>query len=289
LSPARVEIYELIAWDLDDYTYRDSATQVGREEPAAKIASAQQRLAERECHEDWPALLAEESESVRRLLTPLAGRPDLHEELNGLDWTLGVVDLRRLLAFQRRLVFDPRHYPLPIPAGGDWAALTSLALGSRRSTNHHVVSKQNLVDGFEMKLSSSNPDLQARVRPTNADDSPPFLLFGGSPFFEVAEFRGRWFLRDGYHRAYRLLQTGVHRVPAVVIYARTIEEVGATGPWFFSEGHLFSDRPPRVIDFLDEIMVLRYERPVLRKVIRIRVEESLEPIDEPQEVQGETI
>ena len=141
-----------------------------------------------------------------------------------------------------------------------------------------------------MELSSGNPDLHVRVRTTSADDSPsPFLLFGGSPYFEVAEFRGRWFLRDGYHRAYRMLQAGVHRVPAVVIYARTIEEVGATEPWFFNEAQLFSDHPPRVIDFLDESMVLRYERPALRKVIRIRVEESLEPIDETNEAQGETI
>jgi hypothetical protein len=282
-------VQELIGWGLDDSPYRDSATRLRREEVAAKIASAQQRLAERECYEDCPDLLAEETESVRHLLTSCATRTDLREEYEGLDWTLGVVDLHHLLAFQRRLVFDPQHHTLPVPAEDDWTALTSLAIGSRRSTNHHVVSKQNMVDGFEMKLSSSNPDLQVRVKPTSADSNSPFLLFGGSPFFEVAGFRRRWFLRDGYHRAYRLLQAGVRRVPAVVMYARTIEEVGSTGPWFFSEEQLFSDRPPRVIDFLDENMVLRYERPALRKVIRIRVEESLEPIDEPQEVQGETI
>jgi hypothetical protein len=96
-------------------------------------------------------------------------------------------------------------------------------------------------------------------------------------------------LRDGYHRAYRLLQAGVHRIPAVVIYVRTIGELGATEPWFFGEEQLFSDRPPRVMDFLDEDMVLRYERKTLRKVIRIRVEESMEAFDEADEVKGEEI
>jgi hypothetical protein len=130
-------------------------------------------------------------------------------------------------------------------------------------------------------LHSSNPDLQLRLS-TNAgtSDHLPLSLYGGSPFFEVAELRGRWFLRDGYHRAYRLLQAGVHRMPAVVIKTRTLEELGATEPWFFSERQLFSDRPPLVVDFLDESMVLRYERTALRKVIRIRLEESLEPVDE---------
>jgi hypothetical protein len=124
---------------------------------------------------------------------------------------------------------------------------------------------------------------------TERGGGSPFSLYGGSPFFEVAELRGRWFLRDGYHRAYRLLQAGVHRVPAVVIHARTIGELGATEPWFFSEEQLFSDRPPCVMDFLDENMVLRYERTALRKVIRIRVEESLQAFDEPDEVQGDEI
>jgi hypothetical protein len=96
-------------------------------------------------------------------------------------------------------------------------------------------------------------------------------------------------LRDGYHRAYRLLQAGVHRIPAVVIYARTVEEIGATEPWFFCEEQLFSDRPPRVMDFLDADLILRYERTALRKVIRIRVEESLEAFDEADGVKGEEI
>ena len=82
---------------------------------------------------------------------------------------------------------------------------------------------------------------------------------------------------------------GVHRIPAVVIYARTIEELGAIEPWFFREEQLFSDRPPRVMDFLDENLILRYERTALRKVIRIRVEESLEAFDEVDEVRGEEI
>jgi hypothetical protein len=80
----------------------------------------------------------------------------------------------------------------------------------------------------------------------------------------------------------------VHRIPAVVIYARTIEELGATEPWFFGESQLFSERPPQVTDFLEDDLVLRYERVALRKVIRIRIEESLQPFDERDEIQGGT-
>jgi hypothetical protein len=290
VSSAKVDVRELIAWGLDEYPYRDSATGLEQDGFAKQIEQAQQRLTQRECYSGCSTLLAEESESIRHLLTASAQRSDLQEEYEGLDWTLGVVDLRRLLAFQRRLVFSlTRQHPL-IPQQDDWPELISLAVGPRRGTEHRFVSNCNATGGLDISLHSSNPDLRLRLSPkAGQNDGPPLSLFGGSPFFEVAELHGRWFLRDGYHRAYRLLQAGVLCIPAVVIYTRTVEELGATEPWFFGEDQLFSERPPRVMDFLDEGLVLRYERAALRKVIRIRIEESLEPFDETDEVQGEKI
>ncbi len=143
---------------------------------------------------------------------------------------------------------------------------------------------------MDISLYSNNPDLQLRLTMESGyGNSLPFGLHGGCPFFEVAELRGRWFLRDGYHRAYRLLQAGVYCVPAVVLHARTIEELGATEPWFFNESQLFSDRPPHVMDFLDEELTLRYKRAALRKLIRIRIEETLEPFDDFDEVERDEV
>jgi hypothetical protein len=290
LRPAKVDVHELIAWALDEYPYRSSTMGPRPEELAKQVEQAQQRLTEREPYEGCPALLAEETESIRHLLTANVQRPDLQEEYEGLDWALGVVDLRRLLAFQRRLVFSSAQHLSSIPQQDDWRQLISLAFASRRGTRHRIICNGNAANGLDVNLYSSNPDLQLQLNPkAGHSDLSPLSLYGGSPFFEVAELRGRWFLRDGYHRAYRLLQAGVHCIPAVVIRARTLEELGATEPWFFSEDQLFSGRPPWVVDFLDESLVLRYERAALRKVIRIRIEESLQPFDETDEVQGETL
>jgi hypothetical protein len=290
LSSSKVDVHELIAWELDKYPYRDSAMGHRQKEFAQRVERAQQGLAERECHASYPALLAEESKSIDYLLAECMRRSDLQAEYERLDWTLGLVDLRRLLAFQRRLVFCATQHFSPSPQQDDWPRLLSLTIGSQRSTKHRLLSNRSTTDKLDIRLHSNNPDLQLRLSPNAGRDShSPLVLYGGSPFFEVAELRGRWFLRDGYHRAYRLLQAGVHRIPAVVIYVRTIGELGATEPWFFGEEQLFSDRPPRVMDFLDEDMVLRYERKTLRKVIRIRVEESMEAFDEADEVKGEEI
>jgi hypothetical protein len=290
MRSAKVDVHELIAWTLDEYPYRSSTISVRPEEFAKQFEQAQKRLAEREPYECCPALRAEETESIKHLLAPHAQRTDLREEYEGLDWTLGVVDLRRLLAYQRRLTFRSAQHLSSIPQQGDWSQLISLAFGPRRDTRHRIVCNGNAADGLDFNLYSNNPDLQLRLnRTVKHNDLSPLSLHGGSPFLEVAGLRGRWFLRDGYHRAYRLLQTGVHHIPAVVIRARTLEELGATEPWFFNKKQLFSDRPPRVMDFLDESLILRYERAALRKVIRIRIEESLQPFDETEEVQGETL
>jgi hypothetical protein len=283
-------VHELIAWELDEYPYRDSAMSLKREEFAKRIERAHERLAERKCHASCPALLTQESKSINHLFAECRERSDLLAEYEGLDWTLGVVDLRRLLAFQRRLVLKTGRHTSPAPRQGDWSQLTAFALGLQRGTEHHFVRNRCATGYLDISLHSNNPDLQLRLSPNAGKGGHlPFSLYGGSPFFEVAELRGRWFLRDGYHRAYCLLQAGVDRIPAIVIHTRTVEELGATAPWFFSEEQLFSDRPPRVIDFLDEDLVLRYERIALRKVIRIRVEESLQAFDETDEEQGEKV
>jgi hypothetical protein len=274
-------VHELIAWELDEYPYRNSAMSLRRAEFAKQLERAQERLAERECHASCHALLSEESKGIAHLFAECMQRPDLQAEYEGLDWTLGVVDLRYLLAFQRRLVFNASLHSSPTPLQSDWPQLISHTLGLQRGTEHHFVRNRSATGDLDVSLHSLNPDLTLRLSANDGQGSnSPLSLYGGSPFFEAAEIRGRWFLRDGYHRAYRLLQAGVHRIPAVVIYARTIRELGAIEPWFFSEEQLFSDRPPRVMDFLDENLVLRYERTALRKVIRIRVEESLEALDE---------
>jgi hypothetical protein len=290
MNPSKVDIHELIGWELDEYPYRSSALDLSREELAKQIEQAKQAIYKRDCYANCSALLEEETESINDLLATGALRTDLRDEYEGLDWMLGVVDLRRLLAFQRRLVFGSYKECSPIPQQDEWPQLISLALSSPRDTTHQLLSSGGGADGLDVSLSSSNPDFQLRLSPgKQRSELFPFSLYGGSPFFEVAEHLGRWFLRDGYHRAYRLLQAGVYFTPAVVLHARTMEEVGATESWFFGKEQLFSDRPPQVMDFLDESLVVRYERAALRKVIRIRVEESLEPFDETDEVQGEKL
>jgi hypothetical protein len=280
MTVSKVNVRELIGWDLDDYPYRDAAAGADSVKLAEKAKRARAKLAERDQHSETTALLARETKDIQGLLKVAAQREDLQSEYEDLDWTLAVIDIRRLLAFQRRLVFGCVSQAPILPERHDWPQLISLAIGSQRSTEHVLIHDHSEENQLDIRLHSSNPDLRLRLHPkTKVGELLPLSLNGGSPFFEVAEFRGRWFLRDGYHRAYHLLKAGMDRMPVVVIYARSIEELGATAPWFFNEEQLFSARPTQVTDFLDDNMILCYERTALRKVIRIHIEESLEAFD----------
>jgi hypothetical protein len=258
-----VHVRELIGWALDDYEYRPQSFEQER------VRRAAGQVAQREPYEQAKAVLAPATANLSELFAVHAQRADLLAEMSGLSWSLGVVDLRSLIAFQRRLSFNPKIPQVPIPAAQEWGALLSLSFGKARPIEceaSHDRSNHTLV------MRSSNPNLHFRV--TN-DPCSPLSIHSGGPFFEVACFRGRWFLRDGYHRAYSLLNAGVSEIPAVIVHATTIEELGCTQPWFFPENVLFSKTPPRVVDFLSSDLVLEYDRPPLVKTLRITMEETL--------------
>jgi hypothetical protein len=115
--------------------------------------------------------------------------------------------------------------------------------------------------GFDEKHLATVPDLEDSEALLDLT-IPRVCLCPGytSPYLEVALYRDRWFLRDGYHRSYSLLRRGIHCVPAVVLHARTIGDLGAVGHKFFSEEILFCARPPMVSDFANEALTVRYLR-----------------------------
>jgi hypothetical protein len=261
LNPIRT--IELVAWDFDEYKSRPES--IDREMPI----KAREIVVRRRLDHSSSALCEEETRLLRDTLDLQHSRPDLHAEMMGLDWSLGVIDLRRLLAFQRRLSFNSTLPAMTVPPQCDWNRLIEIAFASPNPVICDVVHD---TDKKTVILQSSNPNVQLRV---TQDPAAPVAVYAGSPFFEVAQYAGRWFLRDGYHRAYKLLRAGVFQIPAVIVHSRTLEELGAVKPQFFSEAILLSDHPPFVSDFLNDALTIEYERHPIIKTLRITMEESI--------------
>jgi hypothetical protein len=262
MNPSSVHVRELSAWGLDVYEYRPDSFEL------RNVAAPDRNPGCRSPLQQSDVLLDHDFADLREAFLKQAERSDLLAEMTGLTWSLGVVDLRPLMAFQRRLFFSSETFLPPIPAAKDWPSLLALTFAPAQPVKYdvsHDHASQMLV------LRSNNPNLHVR---TTGDVICPLRIHAGSPFFEVACFRDRWFLRDGYHRAFAFLRAGVFEIPAVIVQAKTIEELGATKPWFFSEEVLFSADPPRVLDFLDDNLILEYDRPPLIKTLRITMDET---------------
>jgi hypothetical protein len=252
-----VKVRELVGWGFDEYTYRPAV------EECKPVVS--------ELFAGIDPVVSVIPDELGDLLARQLQREDLREEMDGLDWRVGLVDLRALIAFQRRLILDDAVLSKSMPTADDWPGLVHVAFGLPASILCEWIEESP----GSYQLQSANPNFQ--MRRSTESRGIPFRLHGGSPFLEVGEYRGRWFLRDGYHRAFQLLRAEVFQLPAVIVRARTLAELGSSQPWFFSEDTLFSATPPRVVDFQDDAKTIEYARPRLLKSIRVRVDETMKP------------
>ena len=124
MSSQHLAIRELAGWDFDDPVDRGSCTpeQLWQEAPSA-------RRRPKEC-KPYRAESPISREQTQQLTDALAARKKAvarSGEFDGLAWELAVVDLRRPIAFRRRIGFM-NHDHFEIEDGAGWPQLLDLAL-----------------------------------------------------------------------------------------------------------------------------------------------------------------
>jgi hypothetical protein len=86
---------------------------------------------------------------------------------------------------------------------------------------------------------------------------------------QVAGLAGRYFLRDGYHRAYGLLNAGITHVPALVKDFGSFEEI-ALPPGMLPQAAYLGERPPMLPDYLDDVLAADTSIPVTQKMVVVQ-------------------
>jgi hypothetical protein len=127
-------------------------------------------------------------------------------------------------------------------------------------------------------VSGINPALQVvGFHCGQQDPQGPFVIslyIGTGPnIVQATRYRGRYFLTNGNHRAYRLMKAGFTHIPCLVRNANNFTETGAVGAGFFSESLLMSPRPPLFTDFANEVLAITVPTHAAKKVVRIRPDE----------------
>ncbi|MBT9331251.1 hypothetical protein [Paracidobacterium acidisoli] len=274
MTPLFETIRELAAWGFDSEADRGDTTPAALEEIGRR---AQAVIAARTCWHTESPILAEETSHLADALSLRGESIAASGEFRGLDWELAVVDLRRLLAFQRRIEVCGNG-TLPWNSDASWERRLDLALPHAAAPSPQFSVRRSSPHAMQIETLSPNATVRLHCADEAGQQMPHFVFGAGSPYMEAAAYRGRWFLRDGYHRSVALLRSGISQVPVVMVHARLLAELGAGKSWFFPEETLFSEQPPRLADFIEESLTCCYTRRVQQRGWRISLEEYREPV-----------
>jgi hypothetical protein len=85
----------------------------------------------------------------------------------------------------------------------------------------------------------------------------------------VGSVGGRYFLRDGYHRAFGLLDAGIAQAPALVKEYATLQEAGIP-PGMLSPDVFLGERPPLLPDYRDDAVSVETLAPIVTKMVLIQ-------------------
>jgi hypothetical protein len=220
-------------------------------------------------------------------LDEIRSRPEVAANFSGMNWRPAIVDLRRVLSFQKIIYTDGLDERLK--GAGTEDGLYELCVPRKQLS--HPLGAFNDPDGKGFTISSFNPNLRiaaGQISEANVSPGPnlptvrmqavTLLVYMGTSYLQVVRYGDRTFIRDGYHRAAGLLKARIYHVPCIFIEAVTFEQVGPVQvPGAFSYETLYSQRAPLLADFWNDDVAATVSQPAVRKVVRIRGEEFVVP------------
>ena len=93
----------------------------------------------------------------------------------------------------------------------------------------------------------------------------------------VVEYKGRYILKNGYHRAYALFRAGHRSLPCLLLHTDNYAMTGAQATGFFPLDTVLSEKPPRLEDFSSPAAVA-IPRRLLRMMITVHAEKVAFPV-----------
>src|SRR5208283_726450 len=180
--------------------------------------------------------------------------PESKQAFPSGTWTVSLVQLSAVIAFQPS--FDLEYAMSTCESTlspGDLLSAIKLCFPYGKATALAVSMDQAQK---AITLSGVNPSLQVvglnwGQQEAMGPFAVTFFISSGPNVMQVSRYRGRYFLSNGYHRAFRLMKAGFTHIPCLLRNASEFAQTGAIGPGFFSESILMSPRPPLVTDFID--------------------------------------
>lgn len=249
----------------------------GRDQHAANVQPEHQEA----CHRarsnvaarppgiDQSQLFLNPPESLRPHIERLQSDPESAQVL-ATSGEIKVVDLRRICAAQPHVLTEDAKRRVEGIDRSDMEALAALTLPIPKREQFPVT-----YDPLKNTwlLASPNPNLRV-VGNFSSSVGPGFSGFGFAvaqqqSYVQVAGVGGRYFLRDGYHRAFGLVAAGIYFAPALVKDFPTLEDAQLPQGLLPQSAYL-GDRPPLLVDYLDDTVAVDTSLPSTTKIIIIQ-------------------
>jgi len=196
----------------------------------------------------------------------------------GEGWKVATVDLRRACPLHPVVFVEHASDRVSAVDPDDIISLATVSLPTPAQLDLPV---QHDPVNNTFTISSPNPNL--RIVASSAGRSSlgtrGFMFqVGVTPsFVKVAQVQDRLILCDGHHRVLGFLRRNITTVPALVRRYASVDEL-RTSPGMFSQDLLLGERPPTMLDYLDDSVAADVTRPSTNKLIVIQALE-LRPLD----------
>jgi hypothetical protein len=181
-----------------------------------------------------------------------------------------IVDLRRVCAAQPHVLVEDAKRRVEGIAATDMLAIALVTLPLPKREQFPVT-----FDPIKNTwlFASPNPNLRV-IGNFSTSVGPGFAGFGFAigqqqSYMQVAGVNGRYFLRDGYHRAYGLVAAGITHAPALVKDFNTLEDANMP-PGLLPQSAYLGERPPLLVDYLDDGVAVDTNIPSTTKMIVIQ-------------------
>jgi hypothetical protein len=191
-------------------------------------------------------------------------------------WDVALVDLTRVCAYQPLVLSDQAIDRAGGVTPHDLQTIAEVALP--------VAGEVELPFQFDRvkqtwMVSSANSNLRivGPVGPiVTSPGKPPVIGFEvtiNQSFLQVVRYHGRYFLRDGYHRAYGFLHAGITTVPAFVRDMAEFESMVPDPRVLLPQDSYCGPRPPVLPDYTDEAVSAPVWVPAARKLVLVQAVE----------------
>lgn len=192
-------------------------------------------------------------------------QPEL-EQFKQEGWTTKLADLRKVCTVQAIVECENSKQRTANIDPNDFLAIANISL-PKVNTNNSLVTFDSIKNAWV--FSSPNPNLRIIGNFSANGNLFGFAAGISNSFIQIAKCQGRYFLRDGTHRAFGFLSNSINIVPVLYKEYNSIFEMGLPQGLFPSET-LLGDRPPMLTDYFEPIVSGEAYFPVSTKVLIIQ-------------------